>query len=233
MLTIGMVGGTSWEATAVYYRLINEDVKRRLGGYHSARMVIVNVDFAPLEEFMRQDRWDDVGAQLADAARQLERAGADFVMLSANTMHQCVGAFQAATSLPVLHIADPTADAIENAGIRKVGLLGTRYVMERPFLRERLEARGLEVIVPEEPDRTTIHEIIFGELVLGQVNDASREAFVGVMDRLVDRGAGGVILGCTEFGLLISDSDASVPLFDTTVLHARRAVDLALRTEPA
>jgi aspartate racemase len=228
MRVIGMVGGTSWEATAVYYRLINEAVKERLGGFHSARMVIVNVDFAPLEEAMRHDKWDFVGERLADAARQLEEGGADLAMLSANTMHECFDVVQAATSLPMLHIGDPTADAIQAAGVKKVALLGTRYTMERPFLREWLERRGLEVLVPEEADRDTLHEIVFGELVLGRIRDESRTEFIAIIDRLVAQGAGGVILGCTEFGLLISQKDADVPLFDTTVLHAQRAVDLAL-----
>ncbi len=228
MRVMGLIGGTSWEATQVYYRLINEDVKQRLGGYHSARMVIVSVDFAPLEGAMRHDRWDEVGAHLSDAGRQLQAAGAGFVMLTANTMHECFDAVANAVGIPLLHIADPTADAIKRAGATTVGLLGTRYTMEREFLRQRLEDRGLEVIVPEEPDRTTIHDIIFGELVLGKIRDESRTEFVAVMDRLVERGAAGIILGCTEFGLLISQADASVPLFDTTELHARAAVDWAL-----
>jgi aspartate racemase len=228
MRVIGMVGGTSWEATQVYYRLINQDVKARLGGYHSARMVIVNVEFGPIEAAMRRDDWDEVCAHLSDAGRQLQAGGAGFVMLTANTAHECFDAVADAIDIPMLHIVDPTADAIDRAGLKKVGLLGTRYTMEREFLRQRLEDRGLEVIVPEEPDRTTIHDIVFDELVLGKIRDQSRTEFVGVMDRLVERGAAGIILGCTEFGLLVSQADASVPLFDTTELHARAAVDLAL-----
>jgi len=228
MLTIGMIGGTSWESTAVYYRLINSDVKRRLGGFHSARMVIVSVDFAELEQFMPLGQWDEIGARLADAARAVEAGGADILMLSANTMHQCAEAVQAAVWLPFIHIADVTADAIDAAGHKRVGLLGTRYVMEREFLRQRLESRGLEVLVPEEPDRTTIHDIIFKELVLGEIRGDSRAAFLGVIERLREGGAEGVVLACTEFGLLVADGDASVPLFDTTILHARRAVDMAI-----
>jgi aspartate racemase len=212
----------------VYYRLLNEDVKRRLGGFHSARILLASVDFADLEEFMRHDRWDDVGLRLADAARSLQDGGADMVLLCANTMHQGAPAVEAAVSLPLIHIADPTADAIHQAGIRKVGLLGTRYTMEREFLRNRLQGRGLEVVVPGEPDRTTIHDIVFNELVLGKVLDSSRSAFLQVIGRLTDQGADGVILGCTEFGMLVDASDTPVPLFDTTVLHARRAVDIAL-----
>jgi aspartate racemase len=228
LLVIGLVGGTSWEATAVYYRLINEEVKQRLGGYHSARILLASVDFADIEEFMRQDRWDEVGSRLAVAARSLQGGGADMVLLCANTMHQGAAAVEAAVTLPLIHIADPTADAIHQAGIRKVGLLGTRYTMEREFLRHKLEERGLEVVVPGEPDRTTIHDIVFEELVLGKVLDSSRSAFLEVIGRLTAQGADGVILGCTEFGLLIGAGDTSVPLFDTTVLHARRAVDIAL-----
>src|SRR5258708_38254947 len=227
MRVMGLIGGTSWEATQVYYRLINEDVKQRLGRYHSARMVIVSVDFAPLEDAMRHDRWDEVGRHLSEAARQLRAGGADFVILTANTAHQWFDVVEAAAGLPMLHIADPTADAIERAGIKKVGLLGTRYTVEREFPRQRLDDRGLEVIVPEEPDRTTIHDIVFGELVLGKIRDESRTEFVAVMDRMVARGAAGIILGCTAFGLLMSQADASGPLSDTPELHAPPAVGLA------
>jgi aspartate racemase len=228
LLVIGLIGGTSWEATAVYYRLLNEDVKQRLGGYHSARILLASVDFADIEEFMRQDRWGEIGSRLADSARSLQGGGADMVLLCANTMHQGAAAVEAAVTLPLIHIADPTADAIHQAETRKVGLLGTRYTMEREFLRHKLEERGLEVVVPGEPDRTTIHDIVFEELVLGKVLDSSRSAFLEVIGRLTAQGADGVILGCTEFGLLIGAGDTSVPLFDTTVLHARRAVDIAL-----
>jgi aspartate racemase len=228
MRVIGLVGGTSWESSAVYYRLLNEEVRQRLGGSHSARILMVSLDGGDLEEFMRSDQWDEVGRRVADAARSLQAGGADMVLLCSNTNHQCADAVQAAVTLPLVHIVDPTADAVEQANIRRVGLLGTRYTMERRFLRDRLEARGLEVIVPGEPDRTTIHDIQFEELVLGRRLDSSRRAFIEVIGRLADQGAEGVILGCTEFGMLIGAGDTSVPLFDTTVLHARRAVDLAL-----
>lgn len=228
MRVIGLIGGTSWESTAVYYRLLNEEVKQRVGGTHSARILMVSLDGGDLEEFMRRDQWDEVGSRLIDAARSLQAGGADMVLLCSNTNHQCAEAVQAAVNLPLVHIVDPTADAVEQANIRRVGLLGTRYTMERKFLRDRLEARGLEVIVPGEPDRTTIHDIQFKELVFGKRLDSSRRAFIEVIGRLVDQGAEGVILGCTEFGMLIGVGDTSVPLFDTTVLHAKRAVDLAL-----
>jgi aspartate racemase len=213
----------------VYYRLLNEEVKQRLGGLHSARILMVSLDGGEMEELMRHDRWDDVGSRLADAARSLQAGGADMVLLCSNTMHQCADAVEAAVSLPLVHIVDPAADALEQAQIQRVGLLGTRYTMERRFLRDRLEARGLEVIVPGEPDRTTLHDIQFKELVLGKFLDSSRRAFIEVIGRVVDQGAEGVILGCTEFGLLVGAGDSPVPLFDTTVLHAKRAVDLALR----
>jgi aspartate racemase len=225
---IGLVGGTSWESSAVYYRLLNEGVKHRLGGSHSARIVLVSLDGGDLEEFMRHDQWDEVSSRLTDAARSLQAGGADMVLLCSNTTHQCADAVEAAITVPLVHIVDPTADAVKQANVRRVGLLGTRYTMERRFLRDRLEARGLEVIVPGEPDRTTIHDIQFNELVLGKLLDSSKRTFIEVIGRLVDQGAKGVILGCTEFGMLVGADDISVPLFDTTVFHARRAVDLAL-----
>jgi aspartate racemase len=228
MRVIGLIGGTSWESSAVYYRLLNEEVKQRLGGLHSARILMLSLDGGEIEELMRHDRWDEVGSRLADAARSLQAGGADMVLLCSNTTHQCADAVAAAVSLPLVHIVDPAADAVEDAHIRRVGLLGTRYTMDRTFLRDRLEARGLEVIVPGEPDRTTIHDIQFKELALGRLLDSSRRAFTEVIERVVDKGAEGVILGCTEFGMLIGAGDSPVPLFDTTVLHARRAVDLAL-----
>jgi len=228
MRVIGLIGGTSWESTAGYYRLLNEDVRRRLGGSHSARILMSSLDGGELEEFMPGDQWDEVCSRVTEAARSLEAGGADMVLICSNTNHQCADAVAAAVRLPLVHIVDPTADAIVQANIRRVGLLGTRYTMERRFLRDRLEARGLEVIVPGEPDRTTIHDIQFKELVFGKLLDTSRRAFIDVIGRLVGQGAEGVILGCTEFGMLIGASDTSVPLFDTTVLHARRAVDLAM-----
>jgi aspartate racemase len=228
MRVIGLIGGTSWESSAVYYREINEEVKQRVGGSHSARLLMVSLDGGDLEDFMRRDQWDEVGSRLIDAARSLQAGGAEMVLLCSNTNHQCAEAVQAAVNLPLVHIVDPTADAVVKANIRRVGLLGTRYTMERKFLRDRLEARGLDVIVPGEPDRTTIHDTQFKELVFGKRLDSSRRAFIEVIGRLVDQGAEGVILGCTEFGMLIGAGDTSVPLFDTTVLHARRAVDLAL-----
>jgi aspartate racemase len=231
MRVIGLIGGTSWESTAVYYRLLNEEVKERLGVSHSARILMVSLDGGDLEEFMQRDQWDEVCSRVADAARSLQAGGADMVLICSNTNHLCVDAAQGAVTLPLVHIVDPTADAIERAHIKRVGLLGTRYTMERRFLRDRLEARGLEVIIPDESDRTTIHDIQFKELALGKLLDSSRRIFVDIIGRLEGQGAEGVILGCTEFGMLVRAGDTSVPLFDTTVLHAKRAVDLALANQ--
>ena len=230
MKTIGLIGGMSWESSAEYYRLINEEVKRRLGGLHSARTLMLSVDFAEIEELQRAGDWDEAGRQLIDAGRGLERGGADFVLLCTNTMHRVAPELEQALAIPLVHIANATAEAIEAAGIARVGLLGTRYTMEQDFYRGRLEERhGLRVIVPEEPARTLVHDVIYDELVLGRVEESSRAAFAGIIGGLVDEGAEAVILGCTEIGLLVGEADAPVPLFDTTRIHAERAVELALR----
>lgn len=229
MKTLGLIGGMSWESTLPYYRLINEEVRARLGGLHSARLVLYSVDFHEIEVLQREARWDEAGAQLAAAARALDAAGAELLVLCTNTMHKVADAIEAATARPLLHIADPTAEAIRAAGLQRVGLLGTRFTMEQGFYRGRLEQRhGIEVIVPEVAEREQVHRIIYDELCLGEVRDDSRAVYRKVIAALVARGAQAVILGCTEIGLLVDADDASVPLFDTTVLHARRAVDLAL-----
>jgi amino-acid racemase len=227
--TIGLIGGMSWESSAEYYRMINEAVQRRLGGFHSAQCLMFSVDFADIEELQHSGRWDDAAHRLADAARRLERGGADLLVLCTNTMHRVADDVAAATSLPLVHIADPTADAIKASGIDAVGLLGTRYTMEQDFYRGRLESRhGLEVLVPDEPARTLVHDVIYDELVLGKIEERSRVAYRAVMTGLVERGAEAIILGCTEIELLVGADDASVPLFDTTRIHAERAVELAL-----
>ena len=229
MKTIGLLGGMSWESTLPYYRQINEAVRERLGGLHSARLVLFSVDFAQVERLQRSGDWDAAGVLLAEAARALQRAGADFLVLCTNTMHKVAEAIEAAVDIPLLHIADPTAAAIRSAGLRRVGLLGTRFTMEQPFYRERLERRhGIEVLVPVEADRAIVHRVIYEELCLGSVHEASRQAYRQVIARLVERGAEAVILGCTEIGLLLGPHDASVPLFDTTALHARAAAEHAL-----
>ena len=229
MKTIGLLGGMSWESTVPYYRQINEAVKARLGGLHSAKIVLYSVDFAEVELLQHQGVWTAAGALLADAARALERAGADFIVLCTNTMHKVAPAIEAATNIPLLHIADSTAAAIRRAGLSCVGLLGTRFTMEQAFYRGRLaERHGIEVLVPEPDDRDRVHRVIYEELCLGRVDDASRAAYQDVMRRLVERGAQGIILGCTEISMLVGAQDASVPLFDTTAIHAAAAVELAL-----
>jgi aspartate racemase len=230
MKTIGLIGGMSWESTLPYYRLLNETVRERLGGLHSARLVLYSVDFHEVEALQRNGDWDAAGALLAQAAQALQRAGAEFLVLATNTMHKVADAIEAATQIPLLHIADPTAAAIRAAGLQRVGLLGTRFTMEQAFYRERLEQHhGISVLVPEEDERLQVHRIIYEELCLGQIHAQSRECFRQVLARLVERGAQAVILGCTEIGLLVGAADASVPLFDTTALHARAAVELALQ----
>jgi len=228
MKTIGLIGGMSWESTLGYYRQINEAVKRRLGGLHSARIVLYSVDFHDIERLQHAGDWDAAGAALADAARALERAGADFVVLCTNTMHKVAPAIEAAVAIPLLHIADPTAAAIKAAGVARVGLLGTRFTMEQAFYRDRLRDRGLDVLVPDEAARERVHRVIYDELCLGVVREASRAAYRDIMRALVARGAEAVILGCTEISLLVGADDAAVPLFDTTALHAQAAVDAAL-----
>lgn len=228
MNTIGLLGGMSWESTAHYYRVLNETVRDRLGGLHSAPIVLHSVDFAPIAELQAADDWETAAIALGEAARGLASAGAEFLVIATNTMHIVAPQIEAAAGIPVLHIADPTADAALAAGIGTLGLLGTRFTMEKDFYVRRLEERGLSVLVPEPEDRDTVHRIIYDELVLGVVSEASRELYREVMQRLVDRGAEGIILGCTEITMLVGPADASVPLLDTTELHALAAVDRAL-----
>jgi aspartate racemase len=227
--TIGLIGGMSWESTVSYYRQINEAVKDRLGGLHSARIVLYSVDFDDIERLQQTGDWDAAGAMLAAAARSLEAAGADFLVLCTNTMHKVAPAIEAAVAIPLLHIADPTAAAIRNAGHLTVGLLGTRFTMEQAFYRERLsKAHGLEVIVPNDEDRATIHRIIYEELCRGLVLPGSRLEYRRIIAALAAQGAQAVILGCTEIALLVGQQDASVPLFDTTAIHALAAAQTAL-----
>jgi len=226
---IGLIGGMSWKSSAEYYRLINEGVRGRLGGLHSARCLMWSFDFADIEVLQRTDRWDEAAALMVDAARRLERGGADFLVIATNTMHIAAPQVQAATSLPLLHIADPTADRIKAAGLRRVGLLGTAFTMEQDFYKGRLaQEHGLEVLVPEADDRALVHRIIYEELVQGRIVDASRQVYREVIRRLVERGAEAIILGCTEIMLLVAPEDSPVPLFDTTGLHAEAAVARAL-----
>ncbi|MBV2181794.1 MAG: aspartate/glutamate racemase family protein [Castellaniella sp.] len=229
MKTIGLIGGMSWESTVPYYRQINEAVKARLGGLHSARIVLYSVDFAEIEQLQHRGDWDAAGVVLANAASALERAGADFLVLCTNTMHKVAPAIEAAVRIPLLHIADPTAAVIRQAGLSRIGLLGTAFTMEQAFYRDRLQdAHGIEVLVPTPEDRVLVHRVIYEELCLGRIEDASRQAYRVVMRRLADRGAQGIILGCTEISLLVGQKDAGVPLFDTTAIHARAAAETAL-----
>lgn len=228
MRTIGMLGGMSWESTAEYYRLANELVRQRLGGLHSARVVLASVDFAEIERFQVQGRWDAAGQALAHEARRLEAAGADVLVLCTNTMHKVADAVEAAVSIPFLHLADTTAHAASAAGLSTVGLLGTAFTMEQAFYRDRLAGHGLTVLVPEPADRAAVHRIIYDELCLGVVREESRAVYRDVIARLVARGAGGIVLGCTEIELLVSQADSPAPVLPTTRLHVEAAVEWAL-----
>lgn len=228
MKTLGLLGGMSWESTLPYYRIVNERVRDRLGGLHSAKLVLHSVDFAEIEALQHADRWDEAGAVLADAARGLRAAGADALVLCTNTMHRVAPAIEAAVDLPLLHIADATARRLHDAGLDRVALLGTRFTMEQAFYRDRIEAAGIAVSVPEADDRARVHRVIYDELCLGRLHEGSREDYRRIIAALVARGAQGVILGCTEIGLLIGEGDAEVPLFDTTRIHAEAAADWAL-----
>ncbi|AWZ04055.1 MULTISPECIES: aspartate/glutamate racemase family protein [unclassified Streptomyces] len=232
MKTIGLIGGMSWESTAEYYRILNERTRERLGGLHSARCVLYSVDFAEIEQLQVQGRWAEAGEVLAGAARSLEAAGADLLLICTNTMHKVADRVEAATSLPLLHLADTTAAAVRAAGLSRVGLLGTAFTMEQDFYRGRLEAGGLDVRVPDPEGRALVHRVIYEELCLGVVREQSRAAYRRVVEDLVAGGAEGVVLGCTEIELLIGPGDSPVPVFPTARLHAEAAVDAAL-TGPA
>jgi aspartate racemase len=228
MKTIGLLGGMSWESTIPYYRLINQRVKERLGGLHSAKVILYSVDFHDIERLQHAGDWDAAGLMLARAARALEQAGADFIVLCTNTMHKVAPAIERAITIPLLHIADPTARQIRNDGHTRVGLLGTLFTMEQSFYSERLEQQGLEVITPCPDDGAAVHRIIYEELCLGQVLPESRAVYQKVMTRLTEQGAQAIILGCTEISLLVGPADASIPLYDTTSIHALAAADEAL-----
>jgi aspartate racemase len=226
---IGLIGGMSWESTVPYYRQINETVGERLGGLHSARVILYSVDFHEIERLQHLGDWQAAGVVLADAARALEAAGADFIVLCTNTMHRVAPAIEAAVRIPLFHIADPTADAIKRSGFSTVGLLGTRFTMEQAFYKDRLrELHGLNVLVPAPSDQEVIHRVIYEELCLGKIVAESRSEYRRIMASLVDQGAEAIILGCTEISLLVRPNDAAVPLFDTTAIHARQAAARAL-----
>jgi len=226
---IGMLGGMSWKSSAEYYRLVNEGVRDRLGGLHSARCLMWSFDFDDIAVLQREDRWDDAAAHMIEAAQRLERGGADFLIICTNTMHKAYDRMRAAVDLPLLHIADPTAERIKADGYKRVGLLGTAFTMEQDFYKGRLaDVHGLDVVVPDAADRATVHRVIYDELVQGKVEAASRDAYRAVIGRLVAAGAEAIILGCTEIMLLVGPEDSPVPLYDTTGLHAAAAVELAL-----
>lgn len=229
MKTIGLIGGMSWESTLIYYKRINELVKQRLGGLHSARLLLYSVDFHEIERFQAAGCWDEAGVQLAGAAQSLQRAGADFLVLCTNTMHKVAPAIESAVDIPLLHIADASAESIRASGARSVGLLGTRFTMEQDFYRLRLqEQHGISVLLPDAEERELVHRVIYDELCLGTVRDESRAAYKRIIGKLVARGAEGVILGCTEITILIGAEDSPVPVFDTTEIHAVAAVEKAL-----
>ncbi|HIO29286.1 MULTISPECIES: aspartate/glutamate racemase family protein [Marinobacter] len=228
MKTIGLLGGMSWESTQTYYRLINEGVKSRLGGLHSAKLVLYSVDFAEIEALQHQGDWPATARILSGAALSLENAGADFLMIGTNTMHKVAPEIEEAINIPLLHIADATAKVLTQDNIQRVGLLGTRFTMEQAFYRERLEAAGIEVVTPDAPQRAEVHRVIYEELCQGEIQAPSREAYLAVINSLAEQGAQAVILGCTEIGLLIKQTDTPVPLYDTTAIHAAQAVNQAL-----
>jgi aspartate racemase len=229
MKTVGLIGGMSWESSAEYYRIINEAVRDRLGGVHSAKSLMVSLEFGEIKDLQHDGRWDDLSRMMIEAARSLERGGADFILICTNTMHRMADEVEASVSIPLLHIADATGERVAAAGHRKIGLLGTSFTMEQDFYKGRLSRLfGLDVLVPDDAGRKTVHEIIYGELVAGVVHEDSRAAYRRVIANLVDRGAEAIILGCTEIMLLVSEADSPVPLFDTTTIHAIAAVDRAL-----
>jgi len=228
MKTIGLIGGMSWESSAQYYAIMNRAVRERLGGAHSADTLLYSVDFGEIEQLQHDGDWSSLTARMVDAARRLEAGRADFILICSNTMHLMADEVAAAIDVPLLHVVDPAAAAIAQTGLKRVGLLGTAFTMEKAFYRDRLVAAGLEVLIPDAADRREVHRVIYEELVAGKIEATSRAAYRDVIARLVERGAEAIVLGCTEIMLLVDQSDSAVPLFDTTSLHALAAVDLAL-----
>ncbi|OFE13942.1 aspartate/glutamate racemase [Pseudohongiella acticola] len=228
MKTIGMLGGMSWESTQSYYRSINEGIKARLGGLHSAKIALYSVDFAEIESLQHRGEWEQTAEILGDAALSVQHAGADFLLICTNTMHKVAPQIQRRIDIPVLHIADATARVLLADGVSRVGLLGTRFTMEQDFYRERLQAQGIDVLVPGDDGRNVVHDVIYTELCLGVIKDDSRARYLDIVARLADNGAQAIILGCTEIALLIRQSDTQVPLYDTTAIHASEAIAMAL-----
>lgn len=228
MKTIGLIGGMSWESTVTYYQIVNDTVKETLGGLHSAKILLYSVDFAEIEACQASGDWERSGEILTDAAKRLEQAGADFIVICTNTMHKVAPQIRANISIPVIHIADATAEELKKNAVGKVALLGTRYTMTQDFYKDRIQANGIEVLTPEGADIELVHHVIYDELCLGIISETSRKEFARVIDSLKERGAEGVILGCTEIGLLIGQEDSSLPVFDTTVIHAKAAAQKAM-----
>ncbi len=230
MKTIGLLGGMSWESTLEYYKMINEGIKDRLGGLHSAKIAMVSVDFDPIEKLQHQGSWDEMAKMLSNDAKSIEKAGADFLLICTNTMHKVATDIENSIQIPLLHITDATAEELIKNGIKKAGLLGTAFTMEEEFYKERLEKKyGLQVITPSKKDREIIHKIIYNELCLGKIKEDSKKEYLRIINELEKNGAEGVILGCTEVGLLVKQSDTDIKLFDTTQIHAEKAVEMALR----
>jgi aspartate racemase len=230
MKTIGMIGGMSWESSIEYYRIVNEGVKAKLGGLHSAKSLMFSVDFAEVEVLQHAGKWAEAAEMMAAAAESLEKGGADFIVICTNTMHKSADEIRARVNIPLLHIADATAEVVKAAGIRKIGLLGTRFTMEEEFYKGRLSQNfGLEVVIPDAQERDIVHRVIYDELVLGVIREASKKQYLEIIEHMIGEGVEGVILGCTEIGLLVHQQDSRVPLFDTTRIHADAAVDFALK----
>ena len=228
MKTIGLIGGMSWESTVTYYQLINQTVKEKLGGLHSGKILLYSVDFAEIEEYQAKGQWEESARVLTDVAVNLEKAGADFIVICTNTMHKVVPQIQEKIRIPILHIAEATAEALKEAGITKVGLLGTKYTMTQDFYKEKLIAAGIEVVIPDSAGVETVNDVIYNELCLGVIRQESKEKFLQVIEDLGKKGAQGVILGCTEIGLLVKQEDTAMPVFDTTQIHGVKAAMLAV-----
>ncbi|MCY9532769.1 MULTISPECIES: aspartate/glutamate racemase family protein [Paenibacillus] len=228
MKVIGLLGGMSWESSVEYYRIINEEVKRKLGGLHSARCLLYSVDFDEIEQYQAEGNWEKAGEVLANAARSLEKGGADFIVICTNTMHKVIDDIRSKINIPIVHIADATANRIKEKGLRTIGLLGTKYTMEQDFYKSRLELNGIKVIVPNADERELINKIIYEELCLGKIHQESRDYYKKVIQGLIELGAEGIILGCTEIGLLVKPEDSKAPVFDTTYIHAVEAVNISL-----
>ena len=229
MKTIGLIGGMSWESSTEYYKIINSTINKRLGGLHSAKILMYSFDFAEIEELQHKNKWDEAINLMVDAAKRLEKANADFILICTNTMHKMAEDITKNINIPLLHIADVTAEEAKSKNIRKIGLLGTKFTMEQDFYKDRLKKHNIETLIPTDSQREVVHNIIYKELCLGEIRDSSRESIKDIIYSLSDNGAQGIVLGCTELPLLIKQDDSNIPLFDTTVIHAKAAVDFSLK----